>query len=143
MAFPTTDVNTASGGDSLAGAFGRVNTHFQDASQHVVKQIIPMRREGTLAVGNGPGVPTPFPFTVTDIESSLDVAPTTSLARAQLLKNGVNVQNIDFGATENTDTKTGLSLAFARGDKFALRIDTLDSGGTAAGLSVALGVRFT
>jgi uncharacterized protein (AIM24 family) len=35
VAFPTTDVNTASGGDSLAAAFtNKVNAHFQDSEQH-------------------------------------------------------------------------------------------------------------
>jgi hypothetical protein len=35
MAYPTTDVNTSSGGDTLAQAFtNKVNAHFQDADQH-------------------------------------------------------------------------------------------------------------
>jgi hypothetical protein len=35
VAYPTTDVNTSAGGDTLAAAFmNKVNTHFQDAEQH-------------------------------------------------------------------------------------------------------------
>jgi hypothetical protein len=144
MSFPTPSINTASGGDSLLTAFDdKVDAHFADASQHQPKQIIPLRREGVLAVGNGPGVPTPFAFTITDIESSLDAAPTTTSVVAHVWKNGTNVQTITFAATETTDSLSGLSIAFARGDKFAIRINSVDSGGTAAGLSVALGVKFT
>jgi hypothetical protein len=104
------------------------------------KQILLLWREGPLVVGNGPGIPTPFPFTITDIESSLDVAGSTSNVVLHVWQDGVNVQTITFAPGETTDSLTGLNIVFARGEKYALRIENVDSGATAVGVSVALGV---
>jgi hypothetical protein len=108
------------------------------------KQIIPLRREGLLAVGNGPAITLPpgFGFTLTSVAATLDVAPTTTSAVVHVLKNGTNVQTVTFAATDSSETASGLSLSFAAGDTYALRIDSVDSGATAAGLSVSLGVAF-
>jgi hypothetical protein len=120
---------------------GSLATNFEMGSA-VPKQIIALRREGLLEVGNGPAIPAPFAFTLTDIEAKLDVAPTTTSAVVHVWKNGTNVHTITFAAGDSSETATGLSLAWARGDTYALRINSVDSGATASGLSVSLGVTF-
>lgn len=112
------------------------------------KQIIAMRREGLQTEGTGPAIPAPFAFTLTDLEARLDVAPLvtgtspTGDLVVHILKNGVNVRTITFVPGDSSETATGLSVAYARGDTYALRINQQDSGVTASGISVALGVVF-
>ena len=144
-AIPATDV-TYAGSTSLAA--GTVEAALdalaeRPASSGVgAKQIIPMRREGTMRVGNGPSVPTPFPFTLTDLEARLDAAGSGSNLIVHIWKNGANVQTVTFVPSDASESLSGLSVAFARGDRYALRVEAQDSGGTATGLSVALGVTF-
>lgn len=106
------------------------------------KQLIPMRREGAMTVGTGPSVPTPFPFSLTDLEARLDAAGSGTSLVVHVYKNGVNVDTVTFAVGATSVSQTGLAVAFARGDKYALRVDSQDSGGTATGLSVVLGVTF-
>jgi hypothetical protein len=135
MAFPTTNVDTTSSGDTLAEAFALVNTHFNDATQHPT-EIKMVERQGfgpnAFAAASFSGAwssPWGRAARVDEIWIITDVPSTSGLVQIKIHKTNSTTTlpspSSSTRAFPTTDTFASMGTGVTTGKKTAASGDTL------------------
>lgn len=111
-------------------------------------QMIPFIRPGVPATGAPLLWTVTRPFDVQDVEGEVEIAPTGSALICHLMRedsggNLFNAQTISFSANSKVRSLEGLADVFYdRGDRIGVKVNNLDSGGTARDIAITLGVLY-
>ena len=98
---------------------------------------------GSAVVASGSQVVVGTAFTITDYEAFASSAPlnlsgTGAALVLAIMKNGVSALTITFNHNVTTATGTGLSVTFARGDRYRMDVTQIGSDSPGAGISLAV-----
>lgn len=107
------------------------------------------RRDGILTVQESNRFMIRWPFTIQEVSYEVDTAPTGSGLVVQIWKTTSfggtpsNQFNRTLAVGVNSNSYTGQSIAYAKGDRISVAVVTQDSGMTAVGLTVTIGIVYS